>query len=112
MLGKKCKGTSPTSKSVREGMSQYGDQNISDAVGNSSSSIVDDSENRVEEYNDKLFVEKRDMILQDINSTMDSILNNLNGLNISLESSIALGSQFESVCDLWKTFYDSSSSKK
>lgn len=55
---------------------------------------------------DKHFIEQRDLILQDINSTMDSILNSLNTVNISLESSIAVGKEFESVSDLWKTFYN------
>lgn len=55
---------------------------------------------------DKYFIEQRDLILQDINNTMDSILNSLNTLNISLESSIAVGKEFESVSDLWKTFYN------
>lgn len=55
---------------------------------------------------DKHFIEQRDLILQDINQTMDSILNNLNGLNISLENSIAVGKEFESISELWKTFYD------
>ncbi|EDO17458.1 hypothetical protein Kpol_1037p55 [Vanderwaltozyma polyspora DSM 70294] len=76
-------------------------------MSDSESIIGGASEREREEYNDQLFMEKRDLILQDITNTMDSILNNLNGLNISLESSIALGSQFESVCDLWKTFYTS-----
>lgn len=55
---------------------------------------------------DKYFVEQRDLIIQDINNTMDSILNSLNTLNISLENSIAVGKEFESVSDLWKTFYN------
>lgn len=55
---------------------------------------------------DKYFIEQRDLIVQDINNTMDSILNNLNTLNISLENSIAVGKEFESVSDLWKTFYN------
>lgn len=55
---------------------------------------------------DKYFVEQRSIILQDINNTMDSILNGLNELNISLESSIAVGKDFESVSNLWKTFYN------
>lgn len=55
---------------------------------------------------DKYFIEQRDLIIQDINNKMDSILNNLNTLNISLENSIAVGKEFESVSDLWKTFYD------
>ncbi|AQZ16061.1 DAD1 (YDR016C) [Zygosaccharomyces parabailii] len=55
---------------------------------------------------DKYFVEQRDLVLQDINNTMDSILNNLNSLNISLENSIAVGKEFESVAELWKTFYN------
>lgn len=55
---------------------------------------------------DKHFIEQRGLILQEINKIMDSILNNLNGLNISLENSIAVGKEFESVSELWKTFYD------
>ncbi|CCC67596.1 hypothetical protein NCAS_0A10380 [Naumovozyma castellii] len=55
---------------------------------------------------DKKFIAQRDLILQEITVTMDSILNGLNELNISLESSIAVGKEFESVADLWKTFYD------
>lgn len=56
--------------------------------------------------NDKYFIDQRDLILQDINNTMDSILNSLNGLNISLESSIAVGKDFESITEIWKCFYD------
>lgn len=55
---------------------------------------------------DKIFMEQKNLILQDINNTMDSILNGLNELNISLESSIAVGKDFESVSNLWKTFYN------
>ena len=54
----------------------------------------------------KYFIEQRNIILQDITNTMDSILNGLNELNISLESSIAVGKDFESVATLWKTFYN------
>ncbi|CEP61213.1 Dad1p LALA0_S02e09274g [Lachancea lanzarotensis] len=54
---------------------------------------------------DKYFIEQRDLILQDISQSMDSILNNLNGLNISLENFIAVGKEFESVSDLWSKFY-------
>ncbi|SCU80437.1 LADA_0B07448g1_1 [Lachancea dasiensis] len=54
---------------------------------------------------DRYFMEQRDLILQDIGQTMDSILNNLNGLNISLENFIAVGKEFESVSDLWNKFY-------
>ncbi|SCU91597.1 LAFA_0F04698g1_1 [Lachancea sp. 'fantastica'] len=62
------------------------------------------SSNEVSE-SDKHFIEQRDLILQDIGQTMDSILNNLNGLNISLENFIAVGKEFESVSDLWSKFY-------
>ncbi|SCU78747.1 LANO_0A03862g1_1 [Lachancea nothofagi CBS 11611] len=54
---------------------------------------------------DRYFIEQRDLVLQDIGQTMDSILNNLNGLNISLENFIAVGKEFESVSDLWSKFY-------
>ncbi|AMD22021.1 HGL319Cp [Eremothecium sinecaudum] len=55
---------------------------------------------------DKYFVEQRELLIREINETMDSILNNLNGLNISLENSIAVGKEMESVSELWKVFYD------
>ncbi|EJT43066.1 DAD1-like protein [Saccharomyces kudriavzevii IFO 1802] len=55
---------------------------------------------------DKYFIEQRNIVLQEIDETMSSILNGLNVLNISLESSIAVGREFQSVSDLWKTFYD------
>jgi len=37
---------------------------------------------------------------------MDSVLNNVNALNRSLEGSIAVGKEFENVSELWKNFYD------
>ena len=55
---------------------------------------------------DRYFIEQRNIILQDVNSTMDSILNGLNELNISLESSIAVGKEFEVVTKLWRNFYN------
>lgn len=63
-------------------------------------------ENKLMSASDEVFIEQRNIVLQEINETMSSILNGLNGLNISLESSIAVGREFQSVSDLWKTFYD------
>lgn len=60
----------------------------------------------LEAERDKKFLEERDILLQEINSTMDSILNGLNSLNISLEGGVAVGKEFQSVSDLWKSFYD------
>lgn len=37
---------------------------------------------------------------------MDSVLNNVNALNRSLEGSIAVGKEFDSVSSLWSNFYD------
>lgn len=37
---------------------------------------------------------------------MNSVLNNLNALNRSLEGVIAVGKEFESVSLLWNNFYD------
>lgn len=59
---------------------------------------------------DKYFLEQRNLILQNINNTMDSILNGLNELNISIENSISVGKEFESVTNLWKTFYNENNS--
>ncbi|KAL3229030.1 DASH complex subunit DAD1 [Nakaseomyces bracarensis] len=55
---------------------------------------------------DKVFIEQRDVLLQEVNELVASILNGLNDLNISLESSISVGKEFEKVSTLWKTFYD------
>lgn len=55
---------------------------------------------------DMYFIEQRDMILQEINEMMDSVLNNLNGINITLENSIAVGKEFENVSQIWKLFYN------
>ncbi|CCH62839.1 hypothetical protein TBLA_0I01810 [Henningerozyma blattae CBS 6284] len=55
---------------------------------------------------DEEFIRQRAAIISEINKTMDSIINALTGVNISLESSNALRTQFESVSDLWKVFYD------
>lgn len=59
---------------------------------------------------DKYFLEQRNLLLQNINMTMDSILNGLNELNISIENSISVGKEFESVTNLWKNFYNENSS--
>ncbi|CCF58266.1 hypothetical protein KAFR_0E01120 [Kazachstania africana CBS 2517] len=68
---------------------------------------VEDSDSKTElSSTDKYFLEQRNVILQDINNTMDSILNGLNELNISLENSIAVGKEFESISLLWKNFYN------
>ena len=55
---------------------------------------------------EKYFMEQRDLILQEINESMDAILNQLNGLNITLENSIAVGKEFENVSQIWKLFYN------
>ncbi|QEU61944.1 Dad1 [Kluyveromyces lactis] len=55
---------------------------------------------------DKYFIEQRSLILQEINESMDAILNQLNGLNITLENSIAVGKEFENVSQIWKLFYN------
>lgn len=55
---------------------------------------------------DKAFIEQRDVVLQEVNELVASILNGLNDLNISLESSISVGKEFEKVSTLWKSFYD------
>ncbi|CAB4253143.1 similar to Saccharomyces cerevisiae YDR016C DAD1 Essential subunit of the Dam1 complex (aka DASH complex) [Maudiozyma barnettii] len=59
---------------------------------------------------DRHFIEQRNIILQDVNGTMDSILNGLNELNISLENNIAVGKEFEVVTKLWKNFYNGTDS--
>ncbi|CCH42713.1 DASH complex subunit [Wickerhamomyces ciferrii] len=37
---------------------------------------------------------------------MNSVLNNMDALNRSLESSVAVGKEFSSSADLWRNFYD------
>lgn len=52
------------------------------------------------------FEKQRDLLIAEIATSMDSVLNNINALNRSLEGAIAVGKEFESVATLWSSFYD------
>lgn len=52
------------------------------------------------------FEKQRDYLVQEIASAMDSVVNNLDTLNRSLNESIQVGKEFENVGRLWSSFYD------
>lgn len=52
------------------------------------------------------FEKQRDYLVQEIASAMDSVVNNLETLNRSLNESIQVGKEFENVGRLWSSFYD------
>ncbi|ODQ78703.1 hypothetical protein BABINDRAFT_38662 [Babjeviella inositovora NRRL Y-12698] len=52
------------------------------------------------------FEKQRDLLIQEISNSMESVLNNVNALNRSLEGGVAVGKEFDSVSQLWGTFYD------
>lgn len=52
------------------------------------------------------FEKQRDLLISEISISMDSVLNNLNSLNRSIESSVQVGKEFKSVSNLWSNFYD------
>ncbi len=53
------------------------------------------------------FEKQRDLLISEIAISMDSVLNNINALNRSLEGVIQVGKEFDSVSQLWSNFYDS-----
>lgn len=81
-------------------------KNTASLVGNTNTFQYDTSLSDGDRY----FIEQRNVILQDVNGTMDSILNGLNELNISLENTIAVGKEFEVVTKLWRNFYNGTDS--
>ncbi|CDR37605.1 CYFA0S01e13146g1_1 [Cyberlindnera fabianii] len=52
------------------------------------------------------FEKQRDALISEIAISMESVLNNVNALNRSLEGAIAVGKEFDSVASLWANFYD------
>lgn len=52
------------------------------------------------------FDKQRDLLIAEIGTSMESVLNNINALNRSLEGAIAVGKEFDSVAALWANFYD------
>jgi DASH complex subunit DAD1 len=52
------------------------------------------------------FEKQRDLLMAEIAVSMDSVLNNINALNRSIEGAIAVGKEFDSVATLWSNFYD------
>lgn len=52
------------------------------------------------------FEKQRDMLIQEIGNSMDSVIYNLDILNRSLNNSIQVGKEFDDVGRLWSHFYD------
>lgn len=55
--------------------------------------------------NDNHFKQERELIIQDIEKTMKSIVSNLDTLNVYLENTNEIGKEFENVSKLWEQFY-------
>ena len=55
--------------------------------------------------NDNHFQQEKELIIQDIEKTMKSIVSNLDTLNIYLENTNEIGKEFENVSKLWEQFY-------
>ncbi|ODV58900.1 Dad1p ASCRUDRAFT_72301 [Ascoidea rubescens DSM 1968] len=62
--------------------------------------------------NDADFEAERNLLLHDVNQKMNSVLNRLNSLNRSMEHSITIGNQFNSIANIWKGFYDGVTEEK
>lgn len=52
------------------------------------------------------FEKQRDALVAEISVSMDTLLNNVNTLNRSLEGAIAVGKEFDNVAAIWNNFYD------
>lgn len=52
------------------------------------------------------FEKQRDMLIQEIANSVDSVVYNLEILNRSLNESIQIGKEFDDVGRLWSHFYD------
>ncbi|KAL6950078.1 hypothetical protein ACO0QE_000748 [Hanseniaspora vineae] len=55
--------------------------------------------------NDNHFQQEKELIIQDIEKTMKSIVSNLDTLNVYLENTNEIGKEFENVSKLWEQFY-------
>lgn len=52
------------------------------------------------------FEKQRDMLIQEIGVSIESVVYNLDILNRSLNGSISVGKEFDNVGRLWSHFYD------
>lgn len=52
------------------------------------------------------FEKQRNILIQEISNSINSIVLNLNSLNRSLNNSIQVGKDFENVSSLWSNFYN------
>lgn len=51
------------------------------------------------------FEKHRDLLIQEISSSINSIVLNLNTLNRSLHNSVQVSKEFNNVSELWANFY-------
>lgn len=51
------------------------------------------------------FEKQRDLLIQEIGISIDSVVHNLDVLNRSLNGSISVGKEFDNVARLWSHFY-------
>ena len=58
------------------------------------------------------FEKQRDLLLQEIGASLDSVVYNLDVLNRSLNGSVSVGKEFDNVGRLWLHFYDGANQLK
>ncbi|RLV84007.1 DASH complex subunit DAD1 [Meyerozyma sp. JA9] len=58
------------------------------------------------------FEKQRDLLLQEIGASLDSVVYNLDVLNRSLNGSVSVGKEFDNVGRLWSHFYDGANQLK
>jgi len=64
------------------------------------------SDQSMQQSGQTYFQSQRILLVSEIAQSLDSVLTNLNRLNRSLESIIAVGNDFSSIEALWSTFED------
>ncbi|CAD0096695.1 unnamed protein product [Aureobasidium vineae] len=60
--------------------------------------------NRPQQGDKTYFEQQRELVLQDVATNLEQVLQNMNTLNRSLESVIAVGNEFGQVEGLWSMF--------
>ncbi|KAI4729142.1 hypothetical protein E4T49_03009 [Aureobasidium sp. EXF-10728] len=60
--------------------------------------------NKLQQGDKTYFEQQRELVLQDVATNLEQVLQNMNTLNRSLESVIAVGNEFGQVEGLWSMF--------
>lgn len=71
-----------------------------------SSNHSDPSNNNNNSVSNGVFEKQRDLLLQEISQSINSVIYNFEILNRSLNSSIQVGKEFNNISNLWSLFYN------